>query len=106
MKKRDFITTGDFSIEELSQMIQHAISMKAGKNVADMKNKILTLIFANPSLRTRLSFASGMQKMGGDVNILSASDSFTFEYEDGVVMDGSTQEHIKDGARVLSIAIL
>ncbi|MDA1061021.1 MAG: N-acetylornithine carbamoyltransferase [bacterium] len=64
--------------------------------------KILTAIFANPSLRTRLSFESGMKKMNGKVNILNTQDSWQFEYENGVKMDGDKQEHIKEAAKVIS----
>lgn len=99
---KHFITGLEFSKEELQQIINLAIDFKNGKNIPDLKGKILTAIFSNPSLRTRLSFESGMKKLNGDVNILNSSDSWEFEYEDAVVMNGSKQEHIKEAAKVIS----
>ena len=99
---KHFITGLEFSLDELQQIINLAIDFKNGKNIPDLKGKILTAIFSNPSLRTRLSFESGMKKLNGDVNILNSSDSWEFEYEDAVIMNGSKQEHIKEVAKVIS----
>lgn len=100
--KKHFITTSDFSKATLSKIIKTAIDYKNGKNLPDFSDKILTLIFANPSLRTRLSFESGMKKLKGNVNVLNAQDSWKLQYEDGAVMDQDKQEHIKEAARVMS----
>jgi N-acetylornithine carbamoyltransferase len=43
-----------------------------------------------------------MKKAGGEVNVLNTGDSWDFEYADGVLMDGATQEHIKEAAPVVS----
>lgn len=100
--KKHFLTTGDFSKAELESIIQLALSYKKGENLPDLSDKILTLIFANPSLRTRLSFESGMKKLKGNVNVLNTADSWQFEYRNGVVMNENKQEHIKEAARVIS----
>ncbi len=102
MNKKDFISGLEFSQSELKAMIDLALQYKAGKNIPKYSDKILTLIFANSSLRTRLSFESGMHKLSGAVNVISASDSWQFEYKEGAVMNGDTQEHISEAARVLS----
>lgn len=99
---KHFINTKDFNKQELEGMIKQAIDYKNGKGLPNLSDKILTLIFANPSLRTRLSFESGMKKMGGGVNVLNAGDSWNFEYEEGVKMDSDKQEHIKEAAKVIS----
>lgn len=102
MHKKDFISGTELSQKELKQLIDLAISMKAGEGVPSHDDKILTLIFANPSLRTRLSFESGMKKMKGGVNVLSSGDTWNFEYEEGAIMNADKQEHIKEAARVMS----
>lgn len=106
MVKKDFITGAEFSLETLQKIIDLAIVYKnAAKNrrtLPDYSGKILTLIFANPSLRTHLSFEAGMKKMKGEVNVLHTGNSWQFEYADGVVMDSNKQEHIKEAARVIS----
>jgi N-acetylornithine carbamoyltransferase len=99
---KHFITGAEYSLDTLQQLIDLAISYKKTNTLNDAAGKILTLIFGNPSLRTHLSFESGMKKLGGAVNVLNAADSWKFEYEDAVVMDGAKQEHIKDAARVIS----
>jgi N-succinyl-L-ornithine transcarbamylase len=56
----------------------------------------------NPSLRTRMSTEKAARLLGMDVIVLNAgSDSWTLETRDGVVMDGSTTEHIKEAAAVM-----
>src|SRR3989339_578263 len=100
--KKDFITGAEYSLEELQKIIDLAISYKKGEKLPDYSDKIITLIFANPSLRTHLSFESGMKKMKGGVNVLQTSNSWQFEYKEGAVMNGDKQEHIKEAASVIS----
>lgn len=99
---KHFITGVELSLGQLQKIIQNAIRYKNGHSIPKHTGKILTAIFANPSLRTRLSFESGMTKLRGSANILNASDSWEFEYEEGVTMNGNKQEHIKEAAQVLS----
>jgi N-succinyl-L-ornithine transcarbamylase len=66
-------------------------------------NKTLVLIFLNSSLRTRLSTQKAAQNLGMNTIVLNlGQDSWNMEYGDGVVMDGNTAEHIKEGAAVIS----
>lgn len=98
---KHFITGAEYSLGQLQSIIQQAIAFKMG-NTTKHNGKILTAIFANPSLRTRLSFESGMTKLGGSANILNASDSWEFEYQERVTMNADKQEHIKEAAPVIS----
>ncbi|MFA5352156.1 MAG: N-acetylornithine carbamoyltransferase [Candidatus Gracilibacteria bacterium] len=97
-----FYNTADFSKSEIEAILANAHKLKAGEIPKTALGKIITLVFANLSLRTRLSFESGMKKLGGEANVLNAGDSWDFEYEAGVVMDKNTQEHISEAARVIS----
>lgn len=64
--------------------------------------KTLGLLFMNPSLRTRMSTQKAATLLGMDTMVLNAgSDSWTLETRDGVIMDGSATEHIKDAAAVM-----
>ena len=59
--------------------------------------------FLNPSLRTRISMQKACQNLGLNYIIINAGqDAWTWELHDGAVMDGTTVEHIKDAAKVLS----
>ncbi|WP_375416994.1 acetylornithine carbamoyltransferase [uncultured Hymenobacter sp.] len=67
------------------------------------RNKTVGLIFFNPSLRTRLSSVKAAYNLGAQAWVLNAgADSWTLEMADGAVMNGSTQEHIKDAIAVMS----
>jgi N-succinyl-L-ornithine transcarbamylase len=66
------------------------------------KRKTVGLLFMNPSLRTRMSTQKAASLLGADTIVLNAgSDSWTLETRDGVIMDGSTTEHIKEAAAVM-----
>ena len=60
------------------------------------------LIFFNSSLRTRLSTQKAAQNLGMNVMMMNVgTDSWGLEMEDGVVMDGTKAEHVKEAAAVL-----
>ena len=67
------------------------------------RNKTVGLIFFNPSLRTRLSSVKAAYNLGAQAWVLNAgADSWTLEIADGAVMNGGSQEHIKDAIAVMS----
>lgn len=66
------------------------------------RRKTIGLLFMNPSLRTRMSTQKAAYLLGANTIILNAgSDSWTLETRDGVIMDGSSTEHIKEAAAVM-----
>lgn len=68
------------------------------------QGKTLGLVFLNSSLRTRLSTQKAAQNLGLNTIVLNAGqEAWTWEFEDSTVMNGSTVEHIKDAANVLSL---
>ncbi|MBT9393693.1 N-acetylornithine carbamoyltransferase [Hymenobacter sp. NST-14] len=86
-------------------LLQQALEIKANpfgyQHVG--RNKTVGLIFFNPSLRTRLSSVKAAYNLGAQAWVLNAgADSWTLEMNDGAVMNGSTQEHIKDAIAVMS----
>lgn len=84
-------------------MIKLALNLKKGKIKKTLPGQILAMLFFNPSLRTRVSFIVAMQKLAGTALDLPIKDgSYTFEFEDGVVMAGNTIEHVMEAAKVLS----
>ena len=67
------------------------------------QNKILGLIFFNPSLRTRLSTEKAALNLGiKTISINVDKDSWQLEFEDNIVMNGDKPEHIKEAAQVIS----
>ncbi|MEJ2535271.1 MAG: N-acetylornithine carbamoyltransferase [Gammaproteobacteria bacterium] len=100
---RHFLTTEDWSREELSQLLDVARELKAAPVNDRLHGKSVALLFLNPSMRTRTSFQLGMQQMGGIAIVLEPGrDAWGIEFEPGVVMDGEAEEHIAEVAGVLS----
>ena len=82
MKGRDLLTLADLSASEIHQILDTAKSLKSAKHAqagsvpaADdrpLAGHTLAMIFEKPSLRTRATFAIGMQQLGGQVVDLAA----------------------------------
>ena len=67
----------DFNKEECQEVIERSIEIKANtqKYIEALKNKVLLMIFEKPSLRTRVSFETGMTQLGGHAIYYSLKDS-------------------------------
>lgn len=103
MEGKSFMNTADFSLEQIQALVELAVAIKTGKASPQLPGKILATVFFNPSVRTRMSFAAGMFKLGGQaIELAPGSGAWTFEFQDNVVMDGATVEHVKEAAPVLS----
>ena len=95
-----FADAGDYQV-----LLQQALEIKANPHGYQHigRNKTVGLIFFNPSLRTRLSSVKAAYNLGAQAWVLNAgADSWTLEMADGAVMNGGTQEHIKDAIAVMS----
>ena len=102
--KRDFLDMTDFAPSEIDELLALALRLKRGEeSLPDaLHRKTLAMVFMDPSLRTRASFEVAMHKHGGHAVVLEPGrSSWAFETERGVVMDGTTVEHIAEAARVL-----
>ncbi|MEE2690739.1 MAG: N-acetylornithine carbamoyltransferase [Pseudomonadota bacterium] len=100
---KHFLNTADWSRAELQAMLDDARAMKASPYGDALKGKTVALLFLNNSLRTRTSFDVGAHQLGGHAVVLSPSGGmWPLEFEDGVVMDGEAEEHVKEAAKVLS----
>lgn len=100
MKKFTSVTdAGDINQLVLEALIEKKFPF-ANKELG--KHKTLGLIFLNPSLRTRLSTQRAAQNLGMDVIVMNLDkEGWSIETKDGVVMDGSAAEHIKEAAGVI-----
>ena len=92
---RHFLTLLDFSPTELNQLLQRAIELKrehrAGTEQRAFPGKVLGMIFAKSSTRTRVSFEAGMTHLGGHAMFLSPQETQL-----------GRGEPIEDSARVIS----
>ena len=65
-KGRDIISIRDFSKKELLYVLSIAKKIESNSNPNLLKGNIASLLFFEPSTRTRLSFASAIKKLGGN----------------------------------------
>jgi ornithine carbamoyltransferase len=94
-KGMDFIDLFDFNKEMLVYLLNLASKLKqdhkSGLSRPILKDKTLAMIFAKPSLRTRVSFEVGIQQLGGTAIILKQDE-----------INLGVRETIADTARVLA----
>jgi N-acetylornithine carbamoyltransferase len=104
LKGRDFLSTADFSVDELTALIDLAARIKAGDyHERPLAGRSVALVFFNPSLRTRASMEIAVYELGGNaVTMDVGKNMWSLEYRDRIRMDGDKTEHIKEAARVLS----
>ncbi len=95
LKGRNFISTQDFTVEELEKLFVLARQLKqakrAGQRTSLLLDKTLYMIFFDASTRTRNSFETGITQLGGHGVYLSPDR-----------MQISHGENAKDTANVLS----
>lgn len=79
MTGRDFISTADWSIEELGVALDVAGELKSffksGKRHRLLEDKTLFMIFLDLSTRTRNAFEAGMTQLGGHAHFIDANTS-------------------------------
>jgi N-acetylornithine carbamoyltransferase len=100
---RHFLNTQDWSIGGLQHLLEQASAFKASKLGDQLKGRSIALLFFNPSMRTRTSFELGAFQLGAHAVVLQpGKDAWPIEFELGTTMDGETEEHIIEVAKVLS----
>ncbi len=100
---KHFITTQDWSRQELDALLDHAAELKRDPIQPLLRGRTVALVFFNPSLRTRTSFEVGAWQMGGHAVVLEPGQgAWEMAFGDGEVMDATAEEHVREAARVLS----
>ena len=95
IKGKDFINLEDFKKEELYELVELASDLKNqvknNEKIDICKNKTLLIYFEKPSLRTRLSFETGIVKLGGTPLYITKNE-----------FSPDKRESIEDTARVMA----
>jgi len=95
LETKDLLTGDEISSKEFLELIDFSIKLKEenktvkGKQL--LENKTLAMLFEKPSTRTRVSFETGMNQLGGHTIILSLNE-----------MQHSRGESVEDTAKTLS----
>lgn len=92
---RHYLAVSDLSSEELRALLERAAEIKrllrAGERPALFPGRVLAMVFEKSSTRTRVSFESGMAKLGGHAIFLSPRDTHL-----------GRGEPVEDTARIVS----
>ncbi|HUL31539.1 MAG TPA: aspartate carbamoyltransferase [Thermodesulfobacteriota bacterium] len=79
LKGKDILHGNQFSKSDIDRIMKVALSfekeLKKKDSLALLKGKILSTLFFEPSTRTRLSFETAMQRLGGGVISMASAES-------------------------------
>lgn len=121
--KDNFISIADLSADEVRETLDLAVEIKskikAGEDYKPLKGKTLAMIFAKPSARTRISFETGIYKLGGYALYLAPADISLGEreavkdvarvisrYNDGIMARLFSHEHMLELAEFASVPVI
>lgn len=96
--------TSVHDVHDIKQLLNDALTLKESPYELQHlgKNKTLGLVFLNPSLRTRLSTQKAALNLGMNVMVMNMDkEGWALETQDGIVMNGTTVEHIREAAAVM-----
>ncbi|MFN2457847.1 MAG: acetylornithine carbamoyltransferase [Chitinophagaceae bacterium] len=98
---KQFISVDD--VPDINGLVRKAQAYKSEPFKDNLlgANKRIGCLFLNPSMRTRLSTQIAAQNLGMEAIIFNVGqEGWALEFEEGVVMNGSAVEHVKDAAPV------
>ncbi len=99
---KHFTGLKDLGPSGLEAILAQAAAWK-GTHPKHLVDKLLGMVFFNPSLRTRASFEAAMARGGGSAIVLEVgSGVWKLEDREGAVMDGDRAEHVKEAVPVLA----
>jgi N-succinyl-L-ornithine transcarbamylase len=96
--------TSVHDVANVPAIVQEALALKKDPFAHQElgKNKTIGLIFLNPSLRTRLSTQKAALNLGMTAIVMNIDkEGWALETRDGVIMNGTTVEHIREAAGVM-----
>ena len=75
MKRESLVSINDFSKEEIIDLLEKAKGFEANPNRRVLEGKVIATLFFEPATRTRLSFETAVNRLGG--RIIGFSDAAT-----------------------------
>ena len=121
--KKDFLTLGELTSEEIRFLLKDAVYLKqlqkSGKPHPFLQGKVLGMIFEKSSTRTRVSFEVGMYQLGGQALFLSSRDiqlgrgetihdtaKVLSRYIDGIMIRTFEHEKVEELAKYATIPVI
>ena len=99
---KNFLRIEDISKYQIDELLRLSTDYKKNRYSNALKNKVLITIFFNPSTRTKISFNLAISQLGGKcIDISPGSSSWGLEIQEGSVMNGESEEHLKDAVKVM-----
>lgn len=77
-----FLSVSNFSVDQLENLFRTAIFFKTKDVKPKLENKIISLIFFEPSTRTRMSFEMAALRLGVKVNLLNGKVGTSLEKDE------------------------
>lgn len=121
-KGRDIISMREFDREEIDYVLDRATDMIAIEEKGSdlLKRKVMAALFFEPSTRTRLSFESAMQRLGGSVigfatpagssvekgESLADTIRTVSQYSDVIVIRHPAEESSRLAAKMASVPVI
>jgi len=99
---RNFLSIED--VQDVKLLVKQALDFKTNPqlNKSLGAGKRMGLLFLNPSMRTRLSTQIAASNLGMETIVFNVGqDGWALEFEEEVIMSGTTVEHVKDAAPIL-----
>ncbi len=119
--KRDLLSIADFSAKEIEALLRQTDGLKRRRTFSSLplRGRTIALIFEKPSTRTLVSFASGIQSLGGFPLILQ-SDALQWKrgepvadmarvmtrYVDGIMIRARHHADVEDFARLTTVPVI
>ena len=75
MRKESLVSITDYSKEEILDLLEQARKFEENPNRKVLEGKVIATLFFEPSTRTRLSFETAVNRLGG--RIIGFSDAST-----------------------------
>ncbi len=89
MKKRDLISITDYSKEDYLRILELAADFEKNPNQRLLEGKVVASLFFEPSTRTRLSFETAINRLGG--RIIGFSDAGSSSVSKGETLHDTTK---------------
>ncbi len=89
MKKKDLISITDYSKEDYLRILELAADFEQNPNQRLLEGKVVASLFFEPSTRTRLSFETAINRLGG--RIIGFSDAGSSSVSKGETLHDTTR---------------